>query len=141
MGRKSKLPKIVEALKVAPAGLTQLELQRITGASAGTVHRYIHQLHDEGRVHIASWKTDQAGKSGGGVYQARYRLGKGENKPKPPALTPTEIKRRVRQRAKEAGELADYLATRAEEERSRYWRKKPARRDPLVSALFGAVGF
>jgi hypothetical protein len=139
MGRKSNLPKIIEALSYAPAGLTQIQLQRITGASSGTVCRYIHQLHDEGKVHITSWKTDEAGKVRGGVYQARYRLGKGEDKPKPPALTPTEIKRRVRQRKKQEGELAEYLGKLADQERVRYWKRKPVRRDPLVSALFGAA--
>jgi hypothetical protein len=137
MGRKSNLPKIVEALELAPAGLTQIELQRITGASAGTVHRYVHQLHDEGKVHIASWKTDAAGKIRGGVYQARYRMGAGEDQPKPAPLTPAQVYRRTKARVRKAGELAEWRAKRAEQERRSYWRKKPARRDVLTSAFFG----
>jgi hypothetical protein len=136
-GRKSTLPKILAALELAPAGLTRPELQRITGLSGGTVHKFIHQLHDEGRTHIASWKTDQAGKLGGGVYQARYRLGTGEDKPKPPPLTPTEISRRFRLKAKKTGQLKELRARIAEAKRRRYWRNKPARRDYLVAAFFG----
>lgn len=137
MGRKTNLPKILAALEHAPAGLTQTELRRITETSLGTVHRYIHLLHDEGRVHIAAWKTDQAGKAGGGVYQARYKLGPGEDKPKPAALTPTEIKRRARARAVRIGELSEWRAKHAEGERRRYWRKKAVKPDPLVAAFFG----
>lgn len=137
MGRKSNLPKIIEALRHAPAGLTQIELKRITGVSVGTVHRYIHQLHDEGEAYIASWKTDTAGKIRGGVYQARYRLGKGNDVPKPKALTPADIARRARARAIRAGELSEYRAKRAEAAKRAYWRKKPARHDPLLVAFFG----
>jgi hypothetical protein len=137
MSRKSNLPKIIAALELAPAGLTQTELRRITGASLGTVHTYVHQLHDAGRTHIASWKTDQAGKGGGGVYQARYKLGPGQDKPKPPPLTPSQIAKRARARARQSGELAELRARIAEAERRRYWRNKPARRDVLTAAFFG----
>lgn len=139
MGRKSNLPKIIEALELAPAGLTQTELKRITGVSVGTVHRYVHQLHDQGLTHIASWKTDQAGKRGGGVYQARYRLGAGQDKPKPAALTPKQIAARIRRRIIQSGQLDELRAKWAEAERRRYWSKKPARRDRLTAAFFGAA--
>jgi hypothetical protein len=138
MGRKSNLPKIIAALELAPAGLTQLDLQRITVASAGTVHRFVHQLHDEGRAHIVSWKTDTAGKSGGGVYQARYRLGQGKDAPKPKPLTPAQVYRRVRARIRREGLLAEWRAKRAEEAKRSYWRDKPPRRDPMTTAFFGA---
>jgi len=135
--RKTNLPKIIAALELAPAGLTQIELQRITGVSAGTVHKFVHQLHDEGLAHIAAWKTDAAGGAGGGVYQARYKLGKGEDKPKPPRLTPAAVYRRVRRRLVKAGELAEFRATHAEAQRRNYWLKKEPRRDALTSFFFG----
>lgn len=137
MTRKSNRPKIMAALEHAPAGLTQIELQRITGASAGTIHRHIHQLHDEGAVHIASWKTETAGSIRGGVYQARYKLGRGMDRPKPPALTPAEIHKRMVARVKAAGELKELRARWAETEKRRYWRNKPVRPDALVAAFYG----
>jgi hypothetical protein len=137
MGRKSNLPKIIAALEDAPDGLTQLGLQRITGASAGTVHRFVHQLHDEGKAYIASWKTDTAGKKGGGIYQARYRLGKGKDKPKPPAQTHADAYRIAKRKRKKAGEVEEFRAQRAEEAKRRYWAAKQPRLDPLAVAFFG----
>lgn len=133
------LPKVLAALEHAPAGLTRGELRSVTGVCPESIRLHIRRLYDERAVHIAGWKLEQGSRSRGGVYQARYALGAGEDAPKPIPLTQKEMTRRYWAKArKNAGALAELRAQRAEAEKRRYWRAKPVRRDALVSALFGA---
>jgi hypothetical protein len=139
MGRNSRLPEIIAALEHAPAGLTQIELQRITGVCQASVSRHVHLLHDKGEVHIAGWKTGQTHAFGGCVYQARYKLGSAADVPKPPVLTAEEIQERYRARVRsKSGALAELRAKRAEAQKRRNWKAKPVRRDPMIAALFGS---
>ena len=136
MGRKSKLPLILEALQSPTAkkrGLTQGELQQRCGISMGCVNQHVHELHAKKVIHICGWKTDVGG-THGGRFQARWRLGPGEDVPKPPPLTRAEIAKRWRDRVRASGEIEDIRA----KGRALWWRKQPPRRDPLAVALYGS---
>jgi hypothetical protein len=136
MGRKSKMPLIMEALSTANArrrGLTQIELHQVARVSAGCVNDHVRTLHAARQIHICGWLTDVGG-SKGSRYQARYRLGDQPDVPKPPALTRAEVARRFRERAIKSGLVEDMRAAG----RAYWWKKQPPRRDPLAAALFGA---
>lgn len=136
MAQKSKLPLILEALRSATAqkrGLTQGELTERSGISKAAVSVNIRKMQAERKVYICGWMTDVGGTEKGGSYQARYRLGNRPDTPKPPPMTVAEAARRFRQRMAKTGEIEDIRA----QDRARYWRKQPARRDPLAAALFG----
>lgn len=136
MGRPSKLPLILDALRSATAkarGLTRGEIAQRCGISGSCVSTNIRALHAKRLVHICGWQTECGG-STGGYYQARWHIGDRPDAPKPTPPTSAELSRRFRERAIASGRIEDIRAR----DRTKWWRKRPARRDPLAAALFGA---
>lgn len=106
------------------------DVHRSTGISKVAVWRWIKSLHEAGEAHIAGWRRVD----GGGPFQAVYAPGEGCDVPlslKP--FTRNENTRRFRARARKSGHWEDVKRRN----RAKYWISKPAKRDPMVAALFG----
>lgn len=124
-------PLIVEALRLS-GGATQVELQAMTGLSGATVCRHLKTLRDRREAHIADWRKP-AKVNGCAPWAALYRLGACSDKPRPKPLTQAQRWRQARVEMQKTGDWEDRLAR----QRARYWKAKPAARDPLVAAMFG----
>lgn len=109
---------------------TQAEIRAKTGVSQAAVSRWLTYLRACSDAHIGGWTTSRKG----GPPQSVYHSGAGADvvctiKP----LTPKQLNRRSRALRRKTGEWEDRKAA----DRARYWRNKPAKRDPLTAALFG----
>lgn len=111
-------------LKAMPA--TQAQIREKTGLGAGTICRWVKDIHETGECHIGGW-VRTAGK-----WAAIYHPGVGKDKPEPIAKTRQQREAKYRRKA-EAREVM------READRRRYWAKKGVTRDPLTAALFGGV--
>lgn len=109
---KSSRNRMEEILDILKAGeLSALEISERIGLSRSPTLHYIGMLYDNRKIHVSGYeKAHQA-------YARRFSLG---NKPDMP---PPFVDNRERPRVKQP----------------RKAKAKPARRDPLVAAFFGAV--
>jgi hypothetical protein len=119
--------------------MTMPEMSAASGLTAATVWRYVKRLTAEHlgplprQAHISAWKRDD-GPSRKPV--AVYSRGPGKDVPctiKPIGNTKSYKEYRKRQRA--SGDWEDRKA----KERAKHWANKPARPDPITSALFGGT--
>jgi hypothetical protein len=123
----------VRAVVLAALPATQADIHAKTGVSQAAISRWITYLRACGDAHIGSWR-ERASKFG--LPMAVYHPGPGLNvacdiKP----MTQKQRDRRSRAVRRKTGDWVDRQAR----ERSRYWAAKPARRDSLTAALFGAA--
>lgn len=120
-------PKRAYRLVVAKAmPATQAQIREKTGLGAGTICRWVKDIHDAGECHIGGWVRT------GGKWGAIYHPGVGKDKPEPQAKTHQQRERKYRAKA-------DVKERMRRAERKRYWDKKVPVRDPLTAALFGGV--
>lgn len=111
---------------------TQAEIFAKTGVSQAAISRWLTYLRACGDAHIGGWTTARKG----GQPMAVYNPGAGPDavcniKP----MTQRQRDRRSRAVRRKTGEWAD----RSARERAYYWARKPAKRDPLTAAFFGAA--
>lgn len=101
-----------------------------TGLGRTTIWRHLKDLHEAGECHISGWQRVD----NGGPPMPIYKAGPGKDKPctlKP--YTEAQKSRRYRRKARKNGSWEDRLS----KQRARHHADKPARRDPIVEALFG----
>lgn len=99
-----------------------------------TAWRWLRILRAEGAIHVCAINNT----SNGGQAMVIYRAGMAPAMFEPPAQPKqTEAQRSTsyRKRMRDTGDWADVLAR----QRVYYWRHKPAARDPLTAAFFGAA--
>ena len=108
---------------------TQAEIRTRTGISQAAVSRWCNTLVDDGDAHIPKWLPPEHL----GAWSPHYEPGPGVNVERPGGKSARELSRISRRQRRKSGDWEDVKAR----ERGRYWAKKPARRDPLVEALFG----
>jgi hypothetical protein len=99
-------------------------------ADLQTAQRYLTYLHNVGEIRIVGWPPLREGNP---RPVAAYRLGAGEDVPRPPPKTP--IERAATYRAKIRSDMDRYDSQLARDRA----RKFKVRRDPLVEAMFGAA--
>jgi hypothetical protein len=114
MEKKIERMKQLERLLVTP--MTCHEMAKVVGWPSPSVRTYVGELHDRGRIHVASWRKS------GRLLAAMYQAGEGPDAEKPC------IQRSL------------CHADGSEDEESPFHREPVAvqvRRDDLVAALFG----
>lgn len=117
--RQRSLAKIEQVLQACKHGRTRQELEIILGLTRRTTLSYLLHLHEDGQLHIASWKREGLGQ----FYPVPvYKTGAGSDAPKPAPLTETEKQKRAWQRLK------------ADPERYAKHRAKKARKAPQPQA-------
>lgn len=118
--------KMGRMLELLQAPHTRAELAEAMGLSTRAVQCYLAALlaETERRIHIHAWRKNSPGSP-----SAVYLAGAGKDRKKPKAETVAE---RSRRRRKDPDFSIDAM------QRNRLGRMKP-RRDPLVTALFGAA--
>jgi len=121
----------VRTVVLAALPATQAEIHAATGISQAAISRWLTYLRACSDAHIGAWRK---GASKFSQPVAVYHPGPGLDvactiKP----MTQKERDRRSRSLRRKSGDWEDRKAA----ERARYWRDKPARRDPLTAALFG----
>lgn len=111
------------------------ELGAKTGIERSHVAHRLNEMHAAGEVRIHSW--DRFGASG--RWARIWSIGPGKDAKKPVAPNPSdrERKRLQRQRREEPAKYEDRMARRRLNKQRR--EAKPARRDDLTAALFGAA--
>lgn len=112
---------------------TQAEIHDKTGVSQAAISRWMTYLRACGDAHIGDWKERD---NKFGTPQAIYHPGPGADvvctiRP----MTQKERDRRSRAVRRKSGDWEDRKAS----ERSRYWRDRAPRRDPLMAAFFGVI--
>jgi hypothetical protein len=105
------------------------ELMEIVFSNRRVVQRRLHELHDQGLVHIAGWVP--AGDSY--RWRPQYALGIGVDVPCPPPTGRTSTQRVQEYRAKMT------IEDKAFKDARRRQQQRVVRRDPLVAAFFGSV--
>lgn len=84
-------------LAAMPATRRQIEIR--AGLPKTTVLRRVAQLHKAGWCHIGGWQGDHGSK-----FQPRFAAGQGADRPcKLKPLTPDEMQRRYREKARKTG--------------------------------------
>lgn len=124
-------PNVRELVKAGLPG-TPTAVLRKTGLGRTTIWRHITALHEQGECFISGWQRCEYG----GPATPIYSPGPGKDKPctlKP--LTEAQKSRRYRRKARKNGTWEDRL----KQQRARHHATKPARRDPIIEALFGRV--
>ncbi|HEX7906842.1 MAG TPA: hypothetical protein VF534_01950 [Paraburkholderia sp.] len=127
---RSTTATIRKALERGPC--TRAELRKRAGVSRQSVERFINEHRAE--IHICRWGKKLAN----GSRPEVFKLGAGEDKPKPSPMSKSEIYKRWYEKQKR--DRPDAVAARSA--RDRFHRReregKVLRRDPAAVALFGA---
>jgi len=97
----TRLKQIEQALKKP---MTCKELAAAVFLSPRAVENNMKRMHERGQVHVAGWERT------GGTIARVYKLGKGTDVPRPPALTGYERVKRVRD--KESPDKRDFRLAR-----------------------------
>ena len=91
--------------------------------------RYLQFMHGEGLVHVAKWPLRRTPRA---TRVAAFALGPGKDAPQPLPLTRAQRQKRSTHKARQDGDR--YALIRAKDRA----RKRKPRRDPLITAMFGA---
>lgn len=109
---------------------TQGDIRLKTGLGVATVSRWVNDLHASSEAYVKRWDTPT-----NGPFMAVYARGRKPDAPRPAAKTVRERTESSRRGQRTNGAWEDRLAAG----RARYWAEKPAARDPMTAALFGAA--
>lgn len=124
---KYRLEQIAAALQAGP--LCAHDLAPKAFLCFEQTRRYLQFMHGEGLVHIEKWPIRRTPRE---TRVAAYELGPGKDAPKPKRLTPQKRQARYKARIRADGDRLDVFLSK-----NRAAKRKP-RRDPLITAMFGA---